>query len=115
MGATTQMLNKLLIYFVSVIILSGSTVYGRNTMETDLDAQASLAKPCKAAFECWRSEPVDFNGIPLALAHSMSKRLDVGQGFSFSKGGKCRCRSGECRIYIMSRKADTQFYPCQEF
>ncbi|KAI6172069.1 hypothetical protein M3Y98_00932500 [Aphelenchoides besseyi] len=87
MGVTTQMLNKLLIYFVLIMILSGSTVDGRNTMETDLNAPLSLAKPCKAAFECWRSEPVDFNGIPLALAHSMAKRLDVGQSFSFSKGG----------------------------
>ncbi|GMR37121.1 hypothetical protein PMAYCL1PPCAC_07316, partial [Pristionchus mayeri] len=77
-------------------------------------AALQMGKPCEAAFDCWRSEPVDtISGLPLRMSDPSSfrqKRLEVGGGRS--KGGRCRCALGTCQLYHFSTKS---FLPCEEF
>ncbi|KHN81903.1 hypothetical protein Tcan_00066 [Toxocara canis] len=90
------------LYCASVLAIL-ATVFAR------ADAQ-SLGKPCSSSFHCWRTEPVDDNGIPLALTGSISKRLEIGG--SIMKGGRCRCKDGACQFYIFRSQTALA---CEEF
>uniref|UniRef100_A0A915CW39 Uncharacterized protein n=1 Tax=Ditylenchus dipsaci TaxID=166011 RepID=A0A915CW39_9BILA len=75
------------------------------------NAASASAKSCLAAFECWRSEPIAEDGIPLELMNRLNKRLTIG-GSRQTRGAKCRCRTGLCMYYAI---AEQIFLPCQEF
>uniref|UniRef100_A0A0N5B0F2 Thyroglobulin type-1 domain-containing protein n=1 Tax=Syphacia muris TaxID=451379 RepID=A0A0N5B0F2_9BILA len=68
----------------------------------------NYAKQCRAPFDCWRTEPIGPDGLPLTLSGRL-KRLDIGT--SAVRGGKCRCRAGYCQYY---QSPTETFFPCDE-
>ncbi|GMS84788.1 hypothetical protein PENTCL1PPCAC_6963, partial [Pristionchus entomophagus] len=106
--------NWVLCAAAAMVAASLAVAYGSEEMGGGEIAALQMGKPCEAAFDCWRSEPVDVNsGLPLRMSDSSSfrqKRLEVGGGRS--KGGRCRCTLETCQLYHFSTKS---FLPCEEF
>ncbi|CAD5211494.1 unnamed protein product [Bursaphelenchus okinawaensis] len=73
--------------------------------------QELSAKKCSSTYECWRTEPVTDEGLPLNLMSRVSKRLDIGNGRS-RRGAKCRCKQGQCLFYNIPTQ---NYFYCQEF
>ncbi|KAF8361876.1 hypothetical protein PRIPAC_88799 [Pristionchus pacificus] len=96
----------------AMVVASLAVVYGNEEMGGGEITALQMGKPCEAAFDCWRSEPVDVaSGLPLRMSQSFrQKRLEVGGGRT--KGGRCRCTLGTCQLYQFSTKS---FVPCEEF
>ncbi|KAI1699654.1 hypothetical protein DdX_17199 [Ditylenchus destructor] len=79
--------------------------------ERTAESPTNVAKSCTAAFECWRSEPVLEDGMPMELINRLNKRLAIGSARQ-TRGAKCRCRTGQCMFYDIAERG---FLPCQEF
>ncbi|VDN51915.1 unnamed protein product [Dracunculus medinensis] len=55
----------------SIIVISAITaVFSQFNYEA--------GKPCMAAYECWRTEPIDVDGKPVSLRGRYTKRLEIG-------------------------------------
>ncbi|GMT16307.1 hypothetical protein PFISCL1PPCAC_7604, partial [Pristionchus fissidentatus] len=95
---------------VALVAASIALAYGQDMGEIQA---LQMGRPCEAAFDCWRSEPVNpETGEPLRMSGGSfrQKRLEVGGGRS--KGGRCRCTLGTCQLYNFPSKT---FVPCEEF
>jgi len=99
-----------------ILVASLSAFIDTRAFCSTSDILENSPKTCKAAFECWRSEPISDDGIPLAilgLQIGAIKRLDLRTtSIRRSRGAKCRCRFGFCMFYSIS---DKRFLTCQEF
>uniref|UniRef100_A0A0N5BEF4 Activin_recp domain-containing protein n=1 Tax=Strongyloides papillosus TaxID=174720 RepID=A0A0N5BEF4_STREA len=79
------------------------------TLESKASSSSVPGKQCFRAHECWGTEPMDSDGLPLSINTRISKRLIIGTN---SRGVKCRCRLGMCQYYSLLQST---FYSCDEF
>uniref|UniRef100_A0A7E4VSM4 IlGF domain-containing protein n=1 Tax=Panagrellus redivivus TaxID=6233 RepID=A0A7E4VSM4_PANRE len=103
-----------------------------------VQSQSPEGKQCRQAFHCWRTEPIDDDGLPLQLSdpsgplavaarslishrpnnlnsnsNNIAKRLDIGSGFGAAgRGARCRCKDETCQYFLTTEQ---RFLACDEF
>ncbi|KAK5985110.1 hypothetical protein GCK32_013331 [Trichostrongylus colubriformis] len=74
------------------------------------DSSLQFGKPCSSSYQCWRTEPILDDGLPISiLAPGRTKRLEIA---SKSRGARCRCTENVCRMFHLPTE---QYLPCEEF
>ncbi|XGW12637.1 hypothetical protein V3C99_013365 [Haemonchus contortus] len=73
------------------------------------DSSSQFGKPCTSSFQCWRTEPILDDGLPISIAEERTKRLEIA---SKTRGARCRCTENVCRMFHLPTGL---YLPCEEF
>uniref|UniRef100_A0AC34FP09 Uncharacterized protein n=1 Tax=Panagrolaimus sp. ES5 TaxID=591445 RepID=A0AC34FP09_9BILA len=87
---TTNSIWSIIIAIIFISCLTSSTTFVLSQQiddETEQQQEQQFGKPCTQSFHCWRTEPMQDDGIPLSLVNRISKRIDLA-GIARTKGGK---------------------------